>query len=147
MDVSQPVFAVKLQILKEFLARADSPKLVLLVTDDRDIKNTNAFIKENSPRFNLKNAKYVKAESTFASSSWSRDFSPVMIRKKDGSASLAVFKYINDDMDYAVDQKSLAESFKLPVTNVNIRLEGGNILSDETGRVFVSTAVVEKNLE
>ena len=145
VDVSQPVFAVKLQILKEFLANSANPSLVLLVGDDRDIKNTNAFIKEHSPKFNLKNIKYVRAESTFLSSSWSRDFSPVMIRKKDGSASLVIFKYINE-MDYAVDQNSLAKSFQLPVIKVNLQLEGGNILSDEAGRVYVSAAVVENNL-
>ena len=55
VDVSQPVFAVKLQILKEFLANSANPSLVLLVGDDRDIKNTNACIKEHSPKFNLKN--------------------------------------------------------------------------------------------
>lgn len=144
VDISQPVFAVKLQILKEFLKNSENPKLVLLVSDDRDIKDTNSFIKEHSPKLNLKNIKYVKAESTFLSSSWSRDFNPVMIRKKDGTAGLVVFKYINE-MDYAVDQNSLAKSFGLPVTNVNLHLEGGNILSDEAGRVFVSTAVVENN--
>lgn len=145
VDVSQPVYAVKLQILKEFLAHAENPKLVLLVSDDRDIKNTNGFIKNNSPKFDFKNVMYVKAESTFLSSSWSRDFNPVMLRKKDGSVSLVLFKYVNE-MDYAVDQNSIAKSFNRPVVNIDLQLEGGNILSDEAGRVYVSVAVVENNL-
>ena len=146
VDISQPLYDIKLQILKEFLINAEAPKLLLLVSDDRDIKNTNDSIKKLSPKFNLQNIKYVKAESTFLSSSWIRDFSPVMIQKKDGSFGLVIFKYINES-DYAVDQSSISKSLNLPIKKINLRLEGGNILSDESGRLYVSTAVIENNLE
>lgn len=145
VDVSQPLYAIKLQILKEFLIQAANPKLILLVSDERDIKNTNEFIKQLLPSYDLKDIKYVMAESTFLSSSWMRDFSPVMIQKTNGSASLVLFKYINES-DYAVDQKSMAKAINLSAKKVNLQLEGGNILSDGSGRLFISTAVIENNL-
>lgn len=145
VDISQPIYAIKLQILKEFLNNSESPQLLLLVSDERDIKNTNALVKQYKPAFDLKKITYVKAESTFISSSWIRDFSPVMVRGKNGELSLVKFNYVNES-DYTVDQLSLGKALKLPVKKIDLRLEGGNILSDEAGRLFVSTAVVENNL-
>lgn len=145
VDLSQPMYAIKLQIMSEFLNNSAEPKLILLVTDDRDIKNTNAYIQKQNPKFDVKKIQYVKSESTFLSSPWMRDFSPMMILKKDGTQSLVTFKYENDG-DYAVDQKSLAVNLGLKTVKVNLHLEGGNTLADEDGRLYISAAVVENNL-
>lgn len=146
MDLSQPLYTIKLQILTEFLINSPDPRLILLVTDDRDIQTLNAFIKKQKPEFDLQKIKFVKGESTFLSSSWMRDFSPMMVLKKDGSQGLVIFKYENDG-DYAVDQNSVAKTFSSTIEKAKLRLEGGNTLSDEEGRLYISTAVLDNNPE
>ena len=145
VDMSQPLYAIKLQILAEFLNHAKNPKLILLVTNDRDIQTLNALMTKQNSRFDLKRIQYVKAETTFLSSSWIRDFSPVMVQKKDGTFQLVSFDYDNGG-NYSVDQKSLAKVYDLVAKKINLRIEGGNILSDELGRLYISTAAIENNL-
>jgi agmatine/peptidylarginine deiminase len=146
VDTQQPIYGTKLQILKEFLKNSPNPRLIFLVSDDRDIQLTNDFIRQNKADFNWQAIRYIKNESIYASSSWMRDFSPVMIQKKDGTPGLVLFKYVNDESDYKVDQNSLTKAFIATSHRVDLRLEGGNILSDEDGRLYISTAVVENNL-
>ena len=146
VDLSQPMYAIKLQIMNEFLSQSADPKLILLVTDDRDIKNLNSLIKSQNAKFDLNKIKFVKGESTFLSSPWMRDLSPMMILKKDGSQKLVTFKHIDaSEMDYAVDQKSLAVALAVTNEKINLALPGGNIFSDELGRIYLSTAVIENN--
>ncbi len=145
IDYKEPLISIRFQILKEFLLNTPEAELVLMIYDDRTKTEINNFILEFKPDYNLKNIKFIKSV-TYGDSIWTRDYSPVAFVDQAGNAKSLIFNYNRDGVDYFKDQALLAKALKLPIEKINLNLEGGNLLSDESGRLYVSVAAIENNL-
>ena len=77
---------------------------------------------------------------------WIRDYGPVFVRRQDGSFIVLDAEYIR--VDHRADDwipRYLAGYFKLPVIDIPLRLNGGNLLSNGEGWVFTTSQVISSN--
>lgn len=78
-------------------------------------------------------------------SPWTRDFLPEVVVDEAGSARMVQFSY------YSVRPKSeqfgaeLAKGFGLPLDKSKVKLEFGNFIADEQGRIFMTEKVIQDN--
>lgn len=77
-----------------------------------------------------------------ADSPWTRDFAPTFVRTRDGTLEAVEFKYGYRAADGVA--KELATKLGVPVREVPLVIEGGNLLADK-GRLFITTAALKKN--
>jgi agmatine/peptidylarginine deiminase len=145
IDYKEPLISIRFQILKEYILNNPSAELVLMIYDEHTKTEISDFISKSKPDFNLEKIKFVKSE-TFGDAVWTRDFSPVAFTDKQGKTKSFIFNYNRGGEDYLKDQVLLAKSLNLPTEKINLNLEGGNLLTDEAGRLYVSVAAIENNL-
>ncbi|MGE0869242.1 MAG: agmatine deiminase family protein [Kofleriaceae bacterium] len=77
-------------------------------------------------------------------SNWARDYVPQVVRR-DGELTLVTFQY---QAGYPLAQtaaRELSSMIGLPVYESPLLLEGGNLMSDEDGRLFTTDRLLEAN--
>lgn len=81
---------------------------------------------------------------------WTRDYFPELVYDTNGSPLYFVaFEYhhrSSNRLDRVVIFKELANQFRVPVIRSNLWLEGGNILSDGNGTLFITDKALRSNL-
>lgn len=79
---------------------------------------------------------------------WVRDYGPGFVRRADGSITILDAEYLEPDRPE--DDKApseLASLLRLPVANVPLICEGGNILSNGHGVCLTTTALIARNVQ
>ena len=119
----------------------DRIAIVGVVADESQHNQVLARLKEsNAP---TKNLDLVQVPAV---GMWIRDYGPVFVRRQDGSFIVLDAEYIR--MDHRADDwipRYLAGYFKLPVIDIPLRLNGGNLLSNGEGWVFTTSQVISSN--
>lgn len=116
-----------------------------------DQQNLNAYLTGNVALANeLKNVNYEFAHRKSVlinqNSPWVRDFAPLQYKDQFGQNQLLGLHYHLDTTgDYKLAQQHVAESLKSKIEFLNLQGEGGNFLSDEDGRLYVSTRLFSYN--
>ena len=76
----------------------------------------------------------VELVHTSLSSSWIRDFGPMMVRGLDGQHAIIDTRYAGDDDEDRVPSEVARELWPhLPLISLDLPLDGGNLLADGTG--------------
>jgi len=78
-------------------------------------------------------------------SPWTRDFLPEVVVDEAGSARMVQFSYYAERPQSEAFAAELAKGFGLPLEKSKVKLEFGNFMADEQGRVFMSEKVIKDN--
>lgn len=123
-----------------------------------DKKETIDFILSEESAKRLK-VNYLFKDKEYAIDSvlWTRDYAPVKIYNKSlNKFELIAFKYLKAEPKkdslykkgarYIEDiQEKIADTLKLKLKHSDLAVEGGNMLSDEKGNVYISSKLLENN--
>lgn len=77
-----------------------------------------------------------------AESPWARDFAPTFVRTREGKLEAVEFQYGYQQSDAVA--KQMAQKLGVPLREVPLLIEGGNLLADK-GRLFITTAALKRN--
>lgn len=80
-------------------------------------------------------------------SPWTRDFLPEVVVDEAGKARMVQFSYYAERPLSEKFAGELAKGFELPLEKSKVRLEFGNFMADEQGRIFMSEKVIKDNKE
>lgn len=147
LEFNEPMVSVRNQIVSEFLKESKNPKFIFVVYDKNQITEISEFIKNLKPDFDLKNIQFIETANSFEISTWIRDISPIMIKDAKNKLKVFQFNYTDTPSSYSEDQTAIAKKLKLKPELIELRLEGGNVLSDDQGRLYVSVAAIENNMK
>ena len=78
-------------------------------------------------------------------SPWTRDFLPEVVVDEAGKARMVQFSYYDERPQSEAFAAALAEGFGLPLEKSKVKLEFGNFMADEQGRIFMSEKVIKDN--
>lgn len=112
---------------------------VTLVADTRDDPDDIRRLLENAG-VDLENVEFVSVPTD---SIWVRDFGPRVVRTEHGRVAVD-FSYSGRDSDDALSAH-LAALWKLPLEQLPIEVEGGNLLSNGRGTCITSVGLFEQN--
>lgn len=151
VDMSADVALAKLEIVKQFYMEAPQGRTLVLAAPGT-LELLKGHYKEFYDVIRSRNFEFLlnETEASYLSSSWVRDFAPILINTANGSELIA-FDYIYDqnqakkEPHYSQIQRHIARALNLPLKRIAILAEGGNFLSDPSGRVYVSKKVIERN--
>lgn len=93
---------------------------------------------------NKKNLIIIKSELKTDRAIWGRDYFPELAIEKDG-LHLKQFQYYWDESEVMKWVKSLAKNIGTQLDEVPIKLEGGNLTTDDEGHLFLSDVVLDKD--
>ncbi len=145
LDVSKEIAPVRDKIIEAFLQTSTDPHLILMVYDERQETEILSEFKASKKNVNPQKIKFIRRTNPFGSYIWARDFSPIMTFDQKGQSKLFQFDYTDDPDFVRDDQTAIGKILNLKPQNINLRLEGGNLMSDEKGRLYISVAAIEKN--
>ena len=78
-------------------------------------------------------------------SPWTRDFLPEVVVDEAGKARMVQFSYYAERPQSEAFAAELAKGFGLPLEKSRVKLEFGNFMADEQGRIFMSEKVIKDN--
>ncbi len=130
---------VFVEIIRETAGRLP---VVVLVGDEEEHRNAKSVLSRRQVR-----GSHVRYMSVPHDTMWSRDYGPLVVRHKDGSVAMVDAEYdlarLCDDLVPA----ELARHLKLPVVQVAMRIEGGNLLSNGRGLCIATTELIDVNAD
>ncbi len=145
LDVSQEIAPVREKIIEAFLQTSADPHLIFMVYDERQETEILSEFKASKKNVNPQKIKFIRRTNPFGTYIWARDFSPIMTFDEKGQSKLFQFDYTDDPDFVRDDQTAIGKILNLKPQNTNLRLEGGNLMSDEKRRLYISVAAIEKN--
>ncbi len=114
--------------------------VVVLVSDPEEHRLARGVLARAQVRGN-----HVKYLTVVHDTMWSRDYGPFVVRHADGSAAVVDAEYdftrTSDDLVPA----EIARHLQLPLVQVAMRIEGGNLLSNGRGLCIATTELVDIN--
>ena len=116
--------------------------VVALVSDMEEYRLARAILARSRVRGN-----HVRYITCSHNTMWSRDYGPFIVRHRDGTSAVIDAEYDFNRGNDDVVPSQLARHLQLPLVQVAMRIEGGNLLSNGRGLCIATEELLHVNAE